>query len=124
MSVGKYTEQLLVQEKYGEMPLPRIGLTLRKSISKRIALYEQFRQRYSANLEVLDRFDNAGASVEICNQDGDWFEAVTLDSKQHQGRCITVHVKVISTGEEQQVSLGMLICPPRSGEANPRDLTR
>merc|ERR1740121_3169447 len=61
MSEGQFVEHLLTKEKYCEMGLPRIAVAQRKQLSERLVLYDQFRKRYAANLEVLeDRYASDG----------------------------------------------------------------
>mmetsp|Transcript_75895 Transcript_75895/g.217264 ORF Transcript_75895/g.217264 Transcript_75895/m.217264 type:complete len:579 (-) Transcript_75895:69-1805(-) len=120
MSVGQYAEQLLTKDKYVDLPLPRIPVAQRKAINKRMVLYGQFRKRYAANLEVLDRFKETGVKVEICTLDGEWLTGETSESPS-KGQCKTLKV-AMADGEEQDVSLGMLITPSASG--NSTDLTR
>jgi len=124
MSVGQYVEQLLAKDKYCNLSLPRIPVAQRRAISKRLVLYGQFRRRYAANLEVLDRFKDPGTQVEVCNADGEWFSAETVGSQSFREgkRCTMVNVKLID-GAEQPVSIGMLICPGK-GSSSMQDLTR
>jgi len=121
MSVGQYVEQLLAKDKYCNLNLPRIPVAQRKSINKRLVLYGQFRRRYAANSEVMERFKDAGVKVEVCNQDGEWTTGETTGTQQVSGRLNTVQVKLAS-GKEQHVSIGMLIVPGKSSGI--QDLTR
>merc|ERR1712118_633602 len=84
MTVGQYVEELLGKDRYCEAHLPRVTAATKRTLLERLSMYEQFRERYAQNLEVLDRFEE---------------------------------------GDEQNVSIGMLICPGR-GQVNWRDLTR
>mmetsp|Transcript_17476 Transcript_17476/g.34103 ORF Transcript_17476/g.34103 Transcript_17476/m.34103 type:complete len:554 (+) Transcript_17476:65-1726(+) len=121
MSVGQYVEQLLAKDKYCNLNLPRIPVAQRKSINKRLVLYGQFRRRYDANLEVMERFKDAGVKVEVCNHDGEWAPAETTGVQHTPGRLNTVQVKLAS-GREQHVSIGMIIVPGKS--AGMQDLTK
>mmetsp|Transcript_46606 Transcript_46606/g.92707 ORF Transcript_46606/g.92707 Transcript_46606/m.92707 type:complete len:550 (-) Transcript_46606:232-1881(-) len=124
MSVGQYVEQLLAKDKYCNLNLPRIPVAQRRMINKRLVLYGQFRRRYAANLEVLDRFKDPGTQVEVCNPDGEWAMAETVGSVTTDRRCATVSVKFPDGGGEQNISVGMLICPGKGPPAGVQDLTR
>jgi len=123
MSVGQFVEQLLAKDKYCNLNLPRIPVAQRRIINKRLVLYGQFRRRYAANLEVLDRFKDPGTQVEVCNPDGEWAMAETVGSVSTDRRCATVSVKFPDGGGEQNISVGMLICPGKSPPGS-QDLTR
>jgi len=123
MSVGQYVEQLLAKDKYCNLNLPRIPVAQRRSINKRLVLYGQFRRRYAANLEVLERFKEPGVQLEVCNPDGEWSPAETVGSQNAGRRCATVTVRPPS-GQEQSVSLGMLIVPGKGSGSGTQDLTR
>lgn len=126
MTVGEYVEQLLMKADYGEgdtkLPLPRIPVAARTKISKRICLYPQFRKRYEANLEVLDRFGDAGVEVEACNVDGEWRSCVTKEpaATHQEHRCLSVLV-IYPDGQEEYVSMGRIIVP--GGSSTSSDLT-
>mmetsp|Transcript_76083 Transcript_76083/g.211522 ORF Transcript_76083/g.211522 Transcript_76083/m.211522 type:complete len:593 (+) Transcript_76083:102-1880(+) len=125
MTVGQYVEQLLTKDKYGETQLsfPRIPVAQRKTINKRMVLYGQFRKRYAANMDVIERFKEAGVEVEVCSPDGEWSRAKTAGEPSPGRRCTTVPVLFLDgDGEEVDVSLGMLITPGGSSSSN--DLTR
>lgn len=124
MSVGQYVEHLLTKDKYCDLGLPRIPVAQRKIINKRMVLYGQFRRRYTANLEVLDRFQEPGVEVEICGADGEWTPAQTVEVPSPGRQCKTLLVR-LAGGDEREVSLGMLICPGSSfNPAGASDLTR
>jgi len=122
--VGQFAEQLLTKDKYCDLALPRIPVAHRKIINKRMVLYAQFRRRYSANCEVLDRFEDSGVRVEICSADGEWTPAETVEAPSHRRNCKTLLVR-LPGGEEREVSLGMVICPEKTfTPSNANDLTR
>lgn len=123
MSVGQYVEQLLAKDKYCNLNLPRIPVAQRRTINKRLVLYGQFRRRYAANLEVLERFKDPGVQVEVCSPDGEWTGAETVGSQSAGRRCATVSVR-FPGGVEQNVSIGMLICPGKGPNSGMQDLTR
>mmetsp|Transcript_74628 Transcript_74628/g.241304 ORF Transcript_74628/g.241304 Transcript_74628/m.241304 type:complete len:534 (-) Transcript_74628:301-1902(-) len=123
MSVGQYVEQLLAKDKYCNLNLPRIPVAQRRAINRRLVLYGQFRRRYAANLEVLERFKDPGVPVEVCSPDGEWAPAETVGLQGAGRRCATVPVR-FPGGAEQSVSLGMLICPGGSSASGGQDLTR
>mmetsp|Transcript_48126 Transcript_48126/g.139414 ORF Transcript_48126/g.139414 Transcript_48126/m.139414 type:complete len:545 (-) Transcript_48126:106-1740(-) len=124
MSVGQYVEQLLAKDKYCNLSLPRIPVAQRRAISKRLVLYGQFRRRYAANLEVLDRFKDTGSQVEVCTPDGEWSHGETIGSQNFREgkRCTMVNVK-LADDTEMPVSIGMLIVPGKSSSSM-QDLTR
>uniref|UniRef100_A0A7S4W8Z7 Pre-mRNA-splicing factor 38 n=1 Tax=Alexandrium monilatum TaxID=311494 RepID=A0A7S4W8Z7_9DINO len=124
MSVGQYVEQLLAKDKYCNLNLPRIPVAQRRTISKRLVLYGQFRRRYAANLEVMERFKEPGTQVEVCTPDGEWSTAETIGTQNfREGKRLTaVNVK-LDDGSEQAVSIGMLIVPGKSSSGM-QDLTR
>lgn len=124
MTVGQYVEQLFTKDKYCDLNLPRIPVAHRKVLNRRIVLYEQFRRRYAANLEVFERYEEPGVQVECCSPDGEWTTAETVGTQRLTGRCATVQVR-LSDSSEQSVSLGMVICPGRVfNPSNAQDLTR
>lgn len=128
MSDGQYVEQLLTKEKYCELSLPRIAVAQRKLLNERLVLYDQFRRRYAANLEVLDRFsdEDGDVAVEVCSVDGEWTAARTSGRATGGRRRVSVPVRLSLDDENdiQHVSIGMLICPPMKGSADPQDLTQ
>jgi len=117
-------EQLLAKDKYCNLNLPRIPVAQRRMINKRLVLYGQFRRRYAANLEVLERFKDPGTKVEVCNPDGEWAMAETVGSVSTDRRCATVSVKFPDGGGEQNISVGMLICSGKTPSSGTQDLTR
>lgn len=123
MSVGVFAEGLLTKDKYLDLSLPRIPVAHRKVINKRMVLFGQFRRRYAANLEVLERFKEAGVKVEICTEDGEWIPGETTEVPSKGPFCRTVKVK-LSAGEERDVSLGMVICPSKDKDRDSRDRDR
>eukprot|EP00929_Paragymnodinium_shiwhaense_P121596 TRINITY_DN93885_c0_g1_i1.p1 TRINITY_DN93885_c0_g1~~TRINITY_DN93885_c0_g1_i1.p1 ORF type:complete len:696 (+),score=215.32 TRINITY_DN93885_c0_g1_i1:124-2211(+) len=125
MSEGQYVEHLLSKEKYCDVALPRIAPALKRTLHERLVYYDQFRRRYVANLEVADRFDgtNGGVHVEVCTYEGEWLEAETVGPRTPGRRRVTVPVR-LPTGD-RDVSLGMVICPPKDGKPpSSSDLTR
>lgn len=123
MSVGQYVQEILAKDKYANINLPRIAVAQRRTINKRLVLYGQFRKRYAANLEVLERYENSGTQVEICSPDGEWSPADTVGSTSTERRVTTALVR-LSDATELHVSIGMLISPSRKGNSDPQDLTR
>lgn len=122
ISEGLFVEHLLIKDKYCDLILPRISAGHRKTFNERLVLFDQFRRRYAANLEVLERFEGAGVPVEVCTTDGEWSEGVTEGPPSAGRRRVTIPVS-LNDGSRQIVSLGMLICPT-SGNYDPQDLTR
>lgn len=122
MTVGQYVESLLTKDKYCDLTLPRVPVAPRKILTRRLVMYAQFRKRYTANLEVLDRFAEEDVTVEICNDDGEWVPARTVEAVKTNKATKTVAVK-LKNGEEITVSLGMVTCPSSSSR-NEGDLTR
>mmetsp|Transcript_32956 Transcript_32956/g.60680 ORF Transcript_32956/g.60680 Transcript_32956/m.60680 type:complete len:565 (+) Transcript_32956:163-1857(+) len=122
MTEGEYVEQLLSKEKYYDFKLPRIEAAMRRTINEQMVVYHQFRKRYLANLEHLERFQDPdeGIPVEVCTN-GEWSVAVTAGSASPGRRRVTVPVQFPS-GEERNVSLGMLIL--QEGGSSSGDLTR
>jgi len=120
MSEGQFVEQLLTKEKYCDFSLPRLAAAQRRVLNERLVLYEQFRQRYAAHLDKLDRFEDpdGGIPVEVCTVDGEWLEGRTAGPPTPGRRRVCIPVN-LAQGVEQQVSIGMLICPGMS----PNDLT-
>jgi len=120
MSEGQFVEQLLTKEKYCDFSLPRLAAAQRRVLNERLVLYEQFRQRYAAHLDKLDRFEDpdGGIPVEVCTVDGEWLEGRTAGPPTTGRRRVCIPVN-LAQGVEQQVSIGMLICPGMS----PNDLT-
>jgi len=86
-------------------------------LNERLVYYDQFRKRYAANLEVLDRYEDpdGGVEVEVCNEDGEWFEGKTTGQRRI-GRRVTVPVRFLcgGGGGERDVSIGMIICSDAS----------
>merc|ERR1719210_3237225 len=126
MSEGQYVEQLLTKEKYCDLNLPRIAAAQRRSINERLVLYDQFRRRYAANLEVLERFEepDGGVSVEVCSIDGEWTAGVTTGLPSPGRRRVTTPVRIAGRGDID-ASIGMVICPPSKGSSSSSsDLTR
>lgn len=128
MTEGQYVEHLLMKEKYCDLSLPRIAVAQKKMLNERLVLYDQFRRRYAANLEVVDRYasEDGGEDVEVCTVDGDWHKARTCGAASSGRRRVTVPVKfaVDKSGGEHNISLGMLISPSSRGSSDPQDLTR
>jgi len=124
MSEGQFVEQLLTKEKYCDFSLPRLAAAQRRLLSERLVLYEQFRQRYAANLEVLERFEDAEGEleVEVCSVEGEWARATTVGPRTPGRRRVTVPVR-LQQGEELACSLGMIICPGRPQPGPGQDLT-
>lgn len=122
MQVGQYVELLLTKDKYCDITLPRVPVVQRKMLNRRMVMYAQFRKRYSAHLAVLDRFQEEDVSVEICNADGEWLRGRTVEAINQNRTTKTLLVK-LESGEEQTVSLGMVICPSSSSSSS-SDLTR
>lgn len=113
--MGVYVQDLLLKDTYCDLILPRVGLGMRKSFEKRLLLYEQFRQRYAQNHEYVHVFTRK-VPVEVCNSEGRWCEGSTTGPYSHSERCVTVPVQ-LDTGEQLDVSLGMIIRPdPNSSE--------
>lgn len=126
MSEGLFVEQLLTKEKYCDLSLPRITVAQKKLLGERLVLYEQFRKRYAANLEVLkDRYSDPDGDipVEVCSLEGEWAAGKTTGPPTKGDRRVTLPVK-FSNGDEQIVSIGMIISPPSRGSADFQDLTR
>lgn len=125
MSEGQFVEQLLTKEKYCDVTLPRIATAQRRTINERLVLYEQFRKRYEKNLEALDRLDapDGGIDVEVCGVDGEWQSARTIARPTVGRRRVTVPVRLKSSGEEEHISIGMVIMPSRDSSSS-HDLTR
>lgn len=122
MSEGQFVEQLLTKEKYCEVQLPRIAAGQRRLLTERLVLFETFRRRYAANLEVLSRFEKEGGfEVEVCTLEGEWSRGFTDGPPATSRRKVTVPVK-FHEGGRQDVSLGMLICPQNLGR-DLQDLT-
>merc|ERR1711879_400085 len=88
----------------------------------RVSLYPQYRRRYEANLEVIDRYKEVGLEVDVCNVDGEWRYAVTRESATPEPRCVTVLV-AYPDGVQENVSIGRLITPGGSSTSS-SDLTR
>eukprot|EP00746_Dinoflagellata_sp_MGD_P112760 gnl/MRDRNA2_/MRDRNA2_49883_c0_seq2.p1 gnl/MRDRNA2_/MRDRNA2_49883_c0~~gnl/MRDRNA2_/MRDRNA2_49883_c0_seq2.p1 ORF type:complete len:511 (+),score=107.53 gnl/MRDRNA2_/MRDRNA2_49883_c0_seq2:78-1610(+) len=121
-TMGEYVQKLLWEDKYCSEPLPRIPMGLRKTLNERLILYAQFRERYQANLEVLDRYEEPGVPVEVCREvDGEWVQAKTVGAKSRSKRCITTPVR-FEDGKEQNVSIGRLIIVDPN--ADQTDLTK
>jgi len=121
VSEGQFVEQLLTKEKYCEFQLPRLAAAQRRLLNERLVLYDQFRQRYAANLEVLERFEEPGVEIEVCSHEGEWARATTDGPASPGRRRVTVPVR-LQSGEELQCSIGMLIRPggPSSDLASSR----
>eukprot|EP00927_Polykrikos_kofoidii_P065632 TRINITY_DN61369_c0_g1_i1.p1 TRINITY_DN61369_c0_g1~~TRINITY_DN61369_c0_g1_i1.p1 ORF type:complete len:601 (+),score=98.58 TRINITY_DN61369_c0_g1_i1:95-1804(+) len=124
MTEGQYVENLLTKEKYVDINLPRIAVAMRRTINERLVLYEQFRRRYEANLEALDKYEDphGGVVVEVCDCDGEWSVGQTVGSRSPGRRRVTVPVR-LDDGGDRDVSIGMLIRKD-SGQAASGDLTR
>lgn len=121
-TMGEYVQKLLSEDRYCDETLPRISMGLRKTLNERLVLYGQFRERYQANLEVLDRYESPGVEVEVCKElDGEWVSAKTLGAKNFSQRCVTMPVK-FDDGTEQNVSIGMMITV--DPDADQADLTK
>merc|ERR1712228_917645 len=128
ITVGQFVELLLTKEKYCDLSLPRITAAWRRLINERLVYYEQFRKRYAANLEVLERFEEpkGGVQVEVCDEDGVWSAGVTIGARSSGRQRVIVPVRLAS-GEVQDVSIGMIIAPDNSrpsGSGRAIDLTR
>jgi len=125
MTEGQFVEQLLTKEKLCDLPLPRIAAAQRRTINERMVFYDQFRKRYGANLEVIDRYETEKLDVEVCGVDGEWREAVTTGPPVGGRRRVVVPVRYLN-GETESVSIGMVICPSKgtSSSTSSTDLTR
>eukprot|EP00746_Dinoflagellata_sp_MGD_P030937 gnl/MRDRNA2_/MRDRNA2_173454_c0_seq1.p1 gnl/MRDRNA2_/MRDRNA2_173454_c0~~gnl/MRDRNA2_/MRDRNA2_173454_c0_seq1.p1 ORF type:complete len:501 (+),score=107.87 gnl/MRDRNA2_/MRDRNA2_173454_c0_seq1:95-1597(+) len=115
MTIGEWVERLLVQDTYCSITLPRVGVTVKKMLLGRLALYAQFRKRYAANLGVIDRYEDAGLALEVCREDGEWVDARTVGGKTWGRRCVKILVQ-FADGSQQRMSLGMVITPDHSAE--------
>merc|ERR1712085_162100 len=101
MTVGQYVESLLTKDKYCDLTLPRVPVAPRKILTRRLVMYAQFRKRYTANLEVLDRFAEEDVTVEICNDDGEEEEddrnrkeaRMSGPSREHQAKMASLESK-------------------------------
>merc|ERR1712217_541819 len=111
--MGMYVEGLLTKDKYCDFSLPRLAAAQRRILNEKLVLYDIFRQRYRANMEALDRFDrrpDGGIKVEVCNDDGEWASAICTGPPTPGRRRMKIPVKFLD-GKEQDVSMGMVICP-------------
>lgn len=116
---GRFVELLLTKEQYCELSLPRISAALRRTITERLVLYDEFRLRYAANRDARDRYasENGGVEVEVCTVEGEWTKGTTCGPPSPGSRRVTVPVRVAGAVADQQVSLGMLICPRANASA-------
>lgn len=130
MTVGEYVEDLFMKVEYGEsdakegrITLPRVPELAKQKLVKRICLLRLCRQRYYANLEVVDRYIDAGVEVEVCDDDGEWRTCLTKEpaAKSKERRSMSVLV-LHPDGKEEYVSLGKVIAPSENSSAS--DLTR
>jgi len=108
--VGKFVENLLAKDKYCNIALPRIPIATRNQINRQLALYRQFRQRYTANCAVIDWYTEPKVEVEVCSTDGEWSRARTIGQVSPGDRRVTARLR-FKDGTERSVSLGMVICP-------------
>lgn len=126
MTEGEFVEHLFTKEKYCDLTIPRLAAAQKRTINERLVCYEQFRRRYAAQLEVLERFDDkkGRVEVEVCNHEGEWTSSSTVGPRSPGRRRVTVPVR-FPGGGEKEISLGMLIVPQKVGERVRReDLTR
>jgi len=75
-SIGQFVEDLLTQEKYGKLSLPRIPVTIIRQLEPQLAIASQYRKRIRANRELLHIYRQEGIHVQIC-LDGEWCPATT-----------------------------------------------
>merc|ERR1719382_56870 len=112
-----YVEGLLTKDKYCDFPLPRLAAAQRRILNEKLVLQDVFRQRYKANMEVLDRFEkrpDGGVRIEVCNDDGEWTPAVCAGPPTAGRRRVKIPVR-FADSKEQDVSIGMIICPDAKG---------
>lgn len=107
-TIGEFVENLLLEESYHKMVLPRLPMSVKRQLQAKLAPVPQYRQRAQANLDFLDAYRDGRITVEI-NRDGKWIEGTAQALLEHNPSRVKVVVRVADDEAEVDVPLGKVI---------------
>eukprot|EP00929_Paragymnodinium_shiwhaense_P121512 TRINITY_DN9377_c0_g1_i1.p1 TRINITY_DN9377_c0_g1~~TRINITY_DN9377_c0_g1_i1.p1 ORF type:complete len:556 (+),score=148.06 TRINITY_DN9377_c0_g1_i1:40-1668(+) len=106
-TVGEFTEELLLKEKYFGTPLPRLPIAVRRKLEERVSPLPQFRKRAQANRRILKSFRQVGTAVEFSSE-GEWIAGKVLKQSNAVASRPRVNIQ-ISEDQSEWVHLGKII---------------
>eukprot|EP00928_Gymnodinium_smaydae_P026576 TRINITY_DN20825_c0_g1_i1.p1 TRINITY_DN20825_c0_g1~~TRINITY_DN20825_c0_g1_i1.p1 ORF type:complete len:556 (+),score=151.73 TRINITY_DN20825_c0_g1_i1:78-1745(+) len=121
-TVGEFVEDILTQDKYFSIVLPRLPSSMKRTLQERLAPVSQYRKRAAANKDLLEVYRREGIQVEA-NVEGEWLPGTTVDLMED----IPSRIKIIVKFEDERelaVHLGKIIITDKNIRAKPRRRSR
>lgn len=111
MTIGQFVEDLLSQDKFYSVVLPRLPVPTRRLLQLKLAPITQYRKRARANMVLLDVYRHGHVHVEI-KPDDEWLEGTVSELIEDTPSRPKASVR-LKDGSERVVHLGRVVLTDR-----------